>query len=57
MLVLEHRHPILNRMAHLAWHLKGIHEKEQFWLEERTKRVRGYAVIPTMMNLTNCFDL
>ena len=56
-LELERRHPIINSLAHLAWHLKGIHEKERFWLEERTKRVRGYDGIPTIMNRTNCFDL
>jgi len=57
MLELERRHPIINTLADLAWHLKGIRAKERFWRKERTRRVRGYAGIPTMMNCTNCFDL
>jgi len=43
---LEGRQPIINILPHLAWHLKGIHEKERFWLEDCRKRVRGYEGIP-----------
>jgi len=32
-LELERRHPIINSLAHLACHLKGIREKERFWLK------------------------
>jgi len=56
-LELERRNPLINTLAHFAWHPKGICEKERFWLEERTNRVRGYEDIPTMMNRTNCFNL
>jgi len=44
-LELEGRHPIINTLPHIAWHPKGIREKEWFWLEEGTKRVRGYVYI------------
>jgi len=33
-------------MLHLSRHPKGIREEEQFWLEERRKRVRGYDSVP-----------
>jgi len=39
---LEGGQPIINTPLHLGWHLKGIPDKEQFWLEECRKRVRGY---------------
>ena len=31
---------------HLSRHPKGIREEEQFWLEERRKRVRGNGRVP-----------
>jgi len=31
---------------HLSRHPKGIREEEQFWLEERRKRVRGDDRVP-----------
>jgi len=43
---LEGRQPIIITPPHLAWHLKGILEKEWFRFEERRKRVRGYEGIP-----------
>ena len=43
---IEGRLPIINTPPHLAWHPKGILEKEWFWLEERRKRVRGYEGKP-----------
>jgi len=46
MVELEGRQPIINTPPHLTWHPKGILEKERFLLEERRKRVRGYAGIP-----------
>jgi len=43
---LDCREPIINTPPHLYWHPKGIHEKEQFWLEEHRKRVRRYDTLP-----------
>jgi len=40
-LELDCRQAIINTLPHLAWHPKGIHENERFWLEEHRKRVRG----------------
>jgi hypothetical protein len=45
-LELEGRQPIINSLPHLAWHPKGIPEKEQFCLKPCMKRVSGYATIP-----------
>jgi hypothetical protein len=56
MLKLEGRQPSINTPPHLAWHLKGIREKEWFWLEEHWKTVRGYKGI-RLMNHTNSIDL
>jgi hypothetical protein len=46
LLELEGRQPIVNTPPHLAWHPKGIREKERFWIVERRKRVRGCEGIP-----------
>jgi len=40
MLQPDGRQPIINPPPHLAWHQKGICEKERFWFEEHRKRVR-----------------
>jgi len=37
---LEGREPTINALPHLSQHLNKIHEKEQFWLQERTNLVR-----------------
>jgi hypothetical protein len=42
---MQGRQPIINTPPHLAWHPKGIREKERFWLEKRRKRVRGSTQI------------
>jgi len=42
----EGRVPNINTAPHLSWHPKGIHGKEQFWLEERRKSVRRYYKLP-----------
>jgi len=47
MVELEDRLPVINSLAHLVWHPKGILENEQFWLEESRNMVRGYAVVPS----------
>jgi len=39
---LDGREPTINAPPHLSRHPNGIHEKEQFWLEERRNRVRRY---------------
>jgi len=39
---LEGRELIINTLPQLSRHPNGIREKEQFWLEERRKRVRRY---------------
>jgi len=39
---LDGREPFINTPPHLSRHPKGIREKERFWLEERSKRVRRY---------------
>jgi len=44
-LELEGRQRIINTLPHLAWHPKGIRQKQRFWLEERRKRVRGSTQI------------
>ena len=44
-LELEGRQPIINTPPHLAWHLKGIRQKERFWLEERRQMVKGSKYI------------
>jgi len=46
MVELEDKQPIINTPLHLAWHPKGILEKQRFLLEEGRKRVRGYGWIP-----------
>jgi len=43
---LEGRQPINKTTPHLAWQLKGILEKERFWLEERRNRVSTNHSIP-----------
>jgi len=45
--MLEGREFIMNTMPYLPWHLKGIGEKVQFWLEEHRKRVREYDKVPS----------
>jgi len=39
---LEGKEPIVNTPPHLSQHPKGIHEKERFWFQERSNRVRRY---------------
>ena len=43
---LDARQPIMNTLPHVAWHPKGIFEKELFWLEEHRNRVRHYERMP-----------
>jgi len=43
---LEGSESFINTLPHLAWHPKGILQKEQFWLKECRMRVRGYEGIP-----------
>jgi len=37
--------PHINTHPYLSQHLKGLHVKVRFWLEERS-RVRGYGTVP-----------
>jgi len=36
---------MIDTQSNLAWHPKGIREKEWFWLEVRRKRVTGSTQI------------
>jgi len=44
-LELEGRQPMIDTPSNLAWHPKGIREKEWFWLEVCRKRVTGSTQI------------
>ena len=46
-LELEGRQPIIKTPPHVAWHPKGIREKERFWLEVRRERVTGCEWLPS----------
>ena len=46
MVELDGEQPIINPPPHLTWFPKGNLKKEQFWLQEHRKRVRGYGGIP-----------
>jgi len=53
----EGREPIMNTLPHVAWNLRRILEKEQFWLEEHRMWVRGNEGIPGHDEPHNCVDL
>jgi len=44
-------------LLHLSWHPNGSYQKQQFWLEESTRRVRRYAGYTAAWNHKNCMDL
>jgi hypothetical protein len=54
---LEGREPIISTPPHLSGHPKGIREKERFWPEDGSKRVRRYDRVPGCEEPRNCVDL
>jgi len=41
---LDRTEPIINTLPHLSIYLKGICDKQQFWLMEHRKWLRGYDI-------------